>query len=637
MIEVDSRNWSLDLLESLIKQLETCSFVALDCEFLRVTSHNKLPYFASMSDDYCVKKDLVKSSVLCQLGLSIATERKSPKESELDLQVSNYSFMTMRDKTSRNVTSVENGCLNFLANNHFDFNRLFKFGIDPRLLDSEDFERNFNDENRIFTEKRTRLSKPVSQFKADSVEQLSASYSRAMSARLAEKKGIEFYFSAELVALEFQLVACAEEYFANSNAKSISLFVVNNEFTRKKLDKKLGKKKTTSLEKYAAILKTIKSRPRQVKSFFQSPINYTRQHFRQNFFVDVSQNSITVTRKPKKDSPIEPEVSAAKDPGPGPAKESLVPYSKLKPEKWLAVLLYYVFLFRKPIVMHHGIFDLMYVYDNFFERLPDDLLHFVRRLDQFWPEIYCTKFFVSNMHNLRLENGKKVKMKRNKSKTGLARLYQRFVLNNKANLDRVVLDTPRLSQQAPKKEFFTPIDKFADPETNALSHSAGYDSMITAVLFFFLKEYVCVKLKDEFYEFKKNQAIHNGIIVSLSIEEWVTQLLRLNFRNCLFSPRSYNFTFKVPTSEHEEINMLHNQDFLGKSLLLDLSGPDGFESVVDVLQKFGNFSIKRESERILFVCFDKDIRAEDFQKLTNTFMTKKVNVVRYRNRQKVLN
>jgi len=47
---------------------------------------------------------------------------------------------------------------------------------------------------------------------------------------------------------------------------------------------------------------------------------------------------------------------------------------------------------RKPIIVHHGLFDLLFVYDAFIGKLPNSLEQFTAELHRTFPLIYDTKW-----------------------------------------------------------------------------------------------------------------------------------------------------------------------------------------------------------------------------------------------------
>lgn len=54
---------------------------------------------------------------------------------------------------------------------------------------------------------------------------------------------------------------------------------------------------------------------------------------------------------------------------------------------------------RKPIISHNGMLDLMFIYDKFYQPLPQDDKEFRKKVNKLFPHIYDNKHIL----NTRLE------------------------------------------------------------------------------------------------------------------------------------------------------------------------------------------------------------------------------------------
>lgn len=72
----------------------------------------------------------------------------------------------------------------------------------------------------------------------------------------------------------------------------------------------------------------------------------------------------------------------------------------------IRAILDYISEAKLPIISHNGIFDLMHLYDKFYEPLPEKLEDFKKNMNALFPHIYDTKYMLSNSHLL-LESVKK--------------------------------------------------------------------------------------------------------------------------------------------------------------------------------------------------------------------------------------
>ena len=66
-------------------------------------------------------------------------------------------------------------------------------------------------------------------------------------------------------------------------------------------------------------------------------------------------------------------------------------------------ILDYVSLLKKPVVVHNGMLDLMFLYDKFFEPLPETVSEYTTRLHSLLPHIYDTKHLINTRMQLKAD------------------------------------------------------------------------------------------------------------------------------------------------------------------------------------------------------------------------------------------
>jgi hypothetical protein len=229
----------------------------------------------------------------------------------------------------------------------------------------------------------------------------------------------------------------------------------------------------------------------------------------------------------------------------------------------------------------------------------------------------------------------KLKIKKNKSKTSVPHLYHKFILSDKKYLDRISIDDNLEKLTNIQKKHYKKIKKSDDPFKCDLSHSAGYDSMVTAAIFFFMNEFICIKLKDQFYEIKKEMVLKENKMISISIEEWVKEILRINMKNRMFSPRAGGFNFNDPKTEAERFNLMHNYRFEGNSFLVKLNELDDINKLVFFFKCFEEISMNNFSENLMFFSVGSSISNEKFKELNHSLKEFGLKAVRYVDRNEV--
>lgn len=112
------------MLPEIIKDLEECHFISFDGEFTGLSSENNILPFDTSKEYY---EKVLKSSagfILIQLGLTFF--KKQSQEEMVKLK--SYNIFVYPQFRNANFLS-QGSCLNFLATNGFDFNKLFTNGV----------------------------------------------------------------------------------------------------------------------------------------------------------------------------------------------------------------------------------------------------------------------------------------------------------------------------------------------------------------------------------------------------------------------------------------------------------------------------------------------------------------------------
>ena len=628
MLEIDENNINYQLLEAIKQKIKNSSFIAMDCEFFRVTTQDSMENFFSLADEYCVKKDLVKSSVLSQFGLTTFKEEINSENKET-LVMSNFSFYMMKDKARRTTYTFENGCLNFLANNKFDFLRTFRDGIDNQLLDFGDFKRNIEEGNENFTFSRPKDKPNNIEFsEVNNLEDLQNYYSINQTKWLMENSDFNksIVISDELMRLENVLLQMIEKDFQNEEVKVKQYFLTKENAIYKKLMRKFNKIEDELLKEYLTLLKNLKAQGKEINMFFNSRLSYIRQKCKKQFHIGVMPFKIVINRK----MPAKKEDMIKKNK----YEKKFSSVCKINKKNYLSIIFYTICLYKKPIIFHNGFFDVLYIHHNLFKELPDNILDLIKIQNQYWPKIYCTKNITIYMHKMRTKNGLDLKVKRNRSKTMISRLYKKFV--EKSFLKKIILESDYMEAVEDKQQFRN-LDVFANPETYEFSHSAGYDSMITAILFYSLKEYLCYQLKEQFYEIKKKKLFETGEIkMNDSIDEWVYQLIEYNLANIMFGKRNGGVNFNLPFNNLEEKMILHNMDYIDKSLFIKFKELEEFHKIKEVLDKHGNYFIQRVQKNLIMITFKSNITNDMFEFITNSQKESAIQIVKYIDRKSIL-
>lgn len=115
---------------------------------------------------------------------------------------------------------------------------------------------------------------------------------------------------------------------------------------------------------------------------------------------------------------------------------------------------------KKPLVTHNGFLDILHLYNKFIGTLPETQSDFKRKFIKEFPQIYDTKFMLNNSNHLFSETNK------------YTALYDSYV-------EASELESPKIEVS---HGFDYIIDKPEDEDNNA-AHEAGFDALMTGVIF----------------------------------------------------------------------------------------------------------------------------------------------------------
>ena len=127
-MEITSENFR-DRLPEIEKAIETSTFMAIDGEFTGLNAYRNISAFDTPAERYDKVKDSARQFLLIQFGLSTFHHIKSSDSFESRT----YNFYVWPRPCSRNAPDPRFLCqtssIDFLTNQNFDFNKLFKHGV----------------------------------------------------------------------------------------------------------------------------------------------------------------------------------------------------------------------------------------------------------------------------------------------------------------------------------------------------------------------------------------------------------------------------------------------------------------------------------------------------------------------------
>ena len=120
---------------------------------------------------------------------------------------------------------------------------------------------------------------------------------------------------------------------------------------------------------------------------------------------------------------------------------------------------------KKPVILHNGLLDLMYMYQQFFAPLPDSYEDFKKVINDTFPKIFDTKLLA------------------------LSQPFKRYMSNQTklADIRRVVLSE---NGSVFEKVKITLPEEFKEYVECSHEHEAGYDAYVTAICFIYMLQHM---------------------------------------------------------------------------------------------------------------------------------------------------
>ena len=133
----------------------------------------------------------------------------------------------------------------------------------------------------------------------------------------------------------------------------------------------------------------------------------------------------------------------------------------------------------KPLITHNGILDLMFLYNSFMQPLPETVQEFTCAIHELFPHIYDTKHILN----------KRMQLRTNFTAANVFTLSDAFNRCRKEDLN--------LDQKIRLHPSFTEYS--LEEGTNSVkSHEAGFDAMMTGILWFKLQSILINPIKKHF-------------------------------------------------------------------------------------------------------------------------------------------
>lgn len=126
----------MDNMNEIMKDIESAHFISWDCEFSGLRTENIVRPFDTPEEVFYKEVKTTDGFIMIQLGLSffrfekIAAKSEATKSNDKNNKVFCKTYNIYVYPQTKNATFMCQGqSLSFLANNDFDFNKLFKNGI----------------------------------------------------------------------------------------------------------------------------------------------------------------------------------------------------------------------------------------------------------------------------------------------------------------------------------------------------------------------------------------------------------------------------------------------------------------------------------------------------------------------------
>jgi hypothetical protein len=417
------------------EQIIQADFIAFDAEFSSVSSKQRFRTFDSSGAVYSKLRDTVSGALLLQLGISIF--RKLP---EGKTETTIYTVFTFPHKSEKRIKhKIENDCLSFLASNGFDFQRCFKDGLDfgklsekPNLLSELINEK----KKGLFTPADCELVSKFTENEMNNIENMPYHINHSTSGHIFPRSAYE---STEFGTADQTAIEKYEAFKLDPEQKVLKIEVsekpICNYLTSPKSDffnliKAESLVSLSCLKSHIKLVKVVKKKLNQ-------------QVIHDDFtFKDIEHD-----------------------------KERISSYFDVY---GLSLIFYYIILHSKPILLHNGMFDYLYIIDNFICDLPVDLREFIKLHQSLQIHIKDTKLLVQDNNHLFPQF----------KKTKLSYILDK-IRESESIMEQILFKAPTLVSELQGLSNNLHCIPILDNEDKL--HDAGYDSFITGMVYLHLE------------------------------------------------------------------------------------------------------------------------------------------------------
>ena len=432
------------------KACDESKYVSFDCEMtgLNLGTKSDGTKYDTQEFRYYKQKEVVSKLDLIQIGFTFYQEKEKKIEKDKDNEDKNEEKRELVDrkfylertfifylyKNSKlklineelfdSELKAHPASLKFLNESNFDFNILIKKGLHfNKLQNKEKIEKTLKEKKILLSNGAMFLSKENESLLIEKVILLAGYIETGNS-----KENFEIFFENKRVMI----------FFLGCNFKKLFLCEKDNNFIITK---------STDKEKQNTLIVTKKENTTFNKDFLD------KYRSLDNFKIVIKENPNKIYECRYQLGCLNKNEDKIKE---------LV-------ESELGFSLYIEYLCKKqiPIIGHNIYYDIMFLYDKLIGDLPDDFYTFKKKVHEYFPKIYDTKYISTVL----TKNNKKC----NIEKTNLDNVYKTVIKNKYDSYIDFFPDAPN------------GFCLYNDMERDKL-HDAGYDSIITGRSFILLNK-----------------------------------------------------------------------------------------------------------------------------------------------------
>ncbi|OQR69889.1 poly(A)-specific ribonuclease PARN-like [Tropilaelaps mercedesae] len=326
--------------------IQSCCFVAIDCEFTGLVLPRALHPLDTTAERYSKLREGVSNYLVLQLGLSLWTYDDGARS----YVVKTYNFYTFPD--GQQTFLSETGCMKFLIEHGFDLNRCVRDGL-PFMRPAE-FEKR---------QECLRLQQ-ISELEAFLPERYKSEILDVLEGRVSAD---QIQKAAQPSNIVHTREAAAEEYImAHWNVISRWIKCNKNELILPACNELVRVAFYRHMERI----------------FFNAPFKMEAVQPDQKEQAQPGVKKIRLLRS--ETTPLERLLERHK-----------TERTKLDEHLGLSSILKTLSLSRKPVILHNCIRDLLHIVSQFFVTLPEEYVHFQALCKEIFPTLFDTKFMVS--------------------------------------------------------------------------------------------------------------------------------------------------------------------------------------------------------------------------------------------------